>query len=97
MRGRKKHRAAEKYVADLVAQWRPVLEMQAEAQAEQAVKARKQKERGLIKREKGYARMRAHKHEARLDGNARYTPRWVGPTHGVAPWWEGIRRSKPAD
>lgn len=72
---RKKKKHAKELIAQLQEQWQPVLEMQAEANAEAAMQARKDAEKGLIKREKDYAKLRAHKHEARLDGHARYTAR----------------------
>ena len=62
---RKKRKQAAKLVADLQEQWQPVLEMQAEAEAEATVQARKNQERALIRKEKNYAKMRAHKHEVR--------------------------------
>jgi hypothetical protein len=72
---RKKNKAARELTQGIMLQWQPVLEMQAEAAVESELEARKEQERELIKKEKNYAKLRAHKHEARLDGKARYTPR----------------------
>jgi len=73
---RRKHRKeARKVIIQLQEQWQPVLEMLAEAKVESDVRARKDLEKALIKKERNYAQMRAHKHEARLDGHSQYTPR----------------------
>mmetsp|Transcript_28555 Transcript_28555/g.36926 ORF Transcript_28555/g.36926 Transcript_28555/m.36926 type:complete len:1227 (+) Transcript_28555:37-3717(+) len=72
---RRKHKAARELVVEMQTLWQPVLEMQAEAAVEAELEARKDLEKKLIKKEKNYAKLRAHKHEARLDGKAKYTPR----------------------